>query len=268
MSYDSRERSASDGAPVELYHFALGGRQWRFATAAEDVSRDGHTWLAGMLRREGIEASTDQARNNLKITVPRDFPVADLFRIMPPTDVILLRVYRYHDVDADTALVWAGRVLNCSWSASTASLHAEPVATSLQRVGLRRMYQRQCPHVLYGAACGLDAASYAVPATLASATGLTVSAAIFGGYPVGYFSGGYLTTMVDGVVERRFITDHAGPTLAINLPLSALAAGSSVTVYPGCDHGLSTCGSKFSNTENFGGFPFIPGKNPFSSSIY
>ena len=130
MSYDSRERSASDGAPVELYHFALGGRQWRFATAAEDVSRDGHTWLAGMLRREGIEASTDQARNNLKITVSRDFPVADLFRIMPPTDVILLRVYRYHDADADTALVWAGRVLNCSWSGSTRRTRPATVSIS------------------------------------------------------------------------------------------------------------------------------------------
>lgn len=268
MSYDLRERSISDGAPIELYHFALGGREWRFTTAADDVTQGGHTWLAAMIRRDGIEASADQARNNLKLTVPRDFPLADLFRIMPPTDVILLQVYRCHAGDPTTAMVWAGRVLNCSWSGSTASLYAEPVATSLQRVGLRRMYQKQCPHVLYGTACGVSAASYAVSTTLDSTSGLTVSASAFAAHVDGYFAGGYLTTVVDDVTERRFITEHLGANLTLNLPLSALAVGTSVTVYPGCDHSLSTCAAKFANSDNCGGFPFIPTKNPFASSIY
>jgi hypothetical protein len=42
-----------------------------------------------------------------------------------------------------------------------------------------------------------------------------------------------------------------------------LAAGTTVTLFPGCDHTLATCSGKFSNTANYGGFPFMPTKNPF-----
>jgi hypothetical protein len=35
-------------------------------------------------------------------------------------------------------------------------------------------------------------------------------------------------------------------------------------MYAGCDHLLATCRDRFSNVANFGGFPWIPQKNPFS----
>jgi hypothetical protein len=43
-----------------------------------------------------------------------------------------------------------------------------------------------------------------------------------------------------------------------------------VTLYPGCDHTLGAAGcAKFANTDNFGGTPFIPNKNPFGgTAIY
>ena len=37
-----------------------------------------------------------------------------------------------------------------------------------------------------------------------------------------------------------------------------------VTLYPGCDHTLTTCDTAFSNSLNYGGFPAIPQKNPWA----
>jgi hypothetical protein len=36
----------------------------------------------------------------------------------------------------------------------------------------------------------------------------------------------------------------------------------------GCDHSVSTCAARFGNLANYGGFPFIPTKNPFSTGVF
>jgi len=36
----------------------------------------------------------------------------------------------------------------------------------------------------------------------------------------------------------------------------------------GCDHSVSTCAARFDNLANYGGFPFIPTKNPFSTGVF
>jgi hypothetical protein len=64
--------------------------------------------------------------------------------------------------------------------------------------------------------------------------------------PAGHLAGGLLE-WVDGggMLERRMIMTHSGNNA------------------PGCDHttGAAGCG-KFNNVANFGGFPYIPTKNP------
>lgn len=268
MTYDARELSLESGEPVEMYHFVRGNTHSRYTSAKSAVTYLGETWEPALIQRDRIEFTTEKGRNNLKVATTRDFEIADLFRAMPPTDVILLTVHRMHVGEIEGAVIWAGRVLNCEFTNSTASLTCEPISTSLQRVGLRRMYQRQCPHVLYGSQCKANKASFSVPVTVGSVTGLVVTSASFGLYADGYFAGGYIDFVINGNTERRFITDHTGTSITLNLTLDGLAAGSSIVAYAGCDHSLATCNSKFNNAKNYGGMPFIPIKNPFSGSIY
>lgn len=263
MTYDAREKSMQSGEPIEMYHFANNMNTWRYTSAASAITYGGNTYAPALIKRGAIDFTTEKGRNNLKLTTARDFAIADLFRIMPPTDVVTINVYRAHAGETTGAVIWSGRVLNCEWSDSTASLVCEPVSSSLQRVGLRRMYQRQCPHVLYGTACGVNKASFDLSALLTYVNGLTLSSPQFTSAPSGYFAGGYL----EFGSEKRFITSHTGADITLNIPLYGLQAGDTVTVYAGCDHSLATCASKFSNTANYGGFPYIPRKNPFGSSI-
>ena len=41
----------------------------------------------------------------------------------------------------------------------------------------------------------------------------------------------------------------------------AIAVGDAYTVHAGCDKRFSTCGAKFGNAVNFGGFPHLPGQD-------
>ena len=39
-----------------------------------------------------------------------------------------------------------------------------------------------------------------------------------------------------------------------------------IDMAPGCDLRRDTCAAKFGNLLNFGGFPDIPGRNPFGGT--
>jgi len=42
-----------------------------------------------------------------------------------------------------------------------------------------------------------------------------------------------------------------------------LKSGMEIRAYAGCNRTIQECSSKFNNTLNYGGMPFIPTKNPF-----
>jgi uncharacterized phage protein (TIGR02218 family) len=160
--------------------------------------------------------------------------------------------------------VWIGRVLNCEWRGGEAVLHSEPVYTSIRRNALRRHYQRQCPHVLYGAACGVNQTLFKTIGTVANISGSVIQVNAAGGFDDGHFAGGFVEwNSSAGVSDNRLITDHISVTLTLTAPIIGLAVGDTVNLYPGCDHTLSTCKNKFSNNLNYGGWPYLPLLNPF-----
>lgn len=268
MTYDLTERSEQDGAPVELYQFARLTDVWRYTSAEADITFDGHTWTSMPVMRSSVQSSQELARNSLKVTVPRNLPVAELFRVTSPTEVLALTIRRYHRQDENAVAVWVGRVLNCEWQGAQAELNCEPVSTSLRRPGLRRLYQKQCPHVLYSASpgCGVDRDLHKIETTVAAIAGneLVVDALLDRPY-----AGGYVEwEPTPGILERRFIRDFVASELVLllTLPFQGIAVNDPVTVYPGCDHTMATCDTVYSNVENYGGFPYIPTKNPFDGT--
>lgn len=267
MTYDSREISLQDGAPVELYEFTRGTLTYRYTSADADYVLLPNTYAAEPLQRGKIEASAERARNALTIDCRREFAIADMFRVAPPTDVIGVIVRRQHRGDSDVAVIWTGRVLNCEFTGAQARLNCEPVTSSLRRPGLRRLYQRGCPHVLYGQGggqCNLNRASVSTVTTVAAISGLVLSVAAIGAYP---FAGGFVEWEVEpGVIERRFIVSFTGLDLTLSQAFQGLEVGDTVTVSPGCDHSVATCDGTYSNIANYGGFPFIPIKNPFDGT--
>lgn len=266
MTYASREASTDASSPVELYEFRRGGETWRYTSAAQDATYATYSYSAVPISRGSIEQTTEIGKAGLRITFARDVEVAQGFISTPPSEVTLLTLYRQHRGDGETVAVWMGRVLNAEWRESVVELNCEPVYTSLQRIGLRRLYQRNCPHVLYGTACGASAVVFRVGGTVTSIAGTLLSVPAAAGYAVGHFAGGYATWAANGITEKRMIVGHNADAITLSAVPPGLAIGDAIYLYPGCDRTLNTCHAKFGNSANFGGFPFIPTKNPFGGS--
>lgn len=266
MTYDARERSDDQGRPVELYTFNRDYLAWTFTSADRDVVVDMVTYKSATLRRSAIEQGSEMNRSALKLTVPRSFPIAELYRVAPPSDAVTLILRRMHDGDGELATIWTGRVVNVAWSndGTQATITCEPVFTSLRRNGLRRTYGRQCPHVLYGPDCRVNREAFRVDGQVSAVQGSIITASAWQAYPAGHFDGGFVEWEVaTGIFERRFIVSHvAGDLVLANRPVG-LAPGAVVRAYPGCEHTLAACNDKFQNILNYGGTPFIPQKNPF-----
>lgn len=265
MTYDSRERSADLARPVELYTFARGAQLYRYTSANAERIVEFQTFAKAPIQRTEIEQGAEINRSGLRLTVPRDFPVALLYAIAPPSDTVALTLRQYHEGDGELATIWSGRVINVSFRGSLAEINLEPIGTSLRRNGLRRFYQKTCPYVLGRNGCNVNMEGYRVPAPVDTVVGLTVTANELGAFPDGYFNGGYMEWPIGtGLYERRDIVGHVGTDVELDLIPYGLPVGIIANFFPGCDHTLGEFGcGKFDNEDNFGGMPFIPTKNPY-----
>jgi hypothetical protein len=59
------------------------------------------------------------------------------------------------------------------------------------------------------------------------------------------------------------ITTHVGDTITLTNAFRSLAQGNTITVSAGCAHTPEICKSKFGNAARYGGFAYVPNKNPF-----
>jgi uncharacterized phage protein (TIGR02218 family) len=265
---------------VEFIDFARGAAHWRYARGNRVVTYQGVDYQPAAIQRGRISESADLTRNILDLTFPQDLGVLSNFMGVAPSQPMSVMLLRQKISDGSTNVVWSGTVGGVVWGTHDVKMHCLPPMASMQALALKRAWQVACPHVLYGAGDGMCNASRSavqITATLTSVSGNVVHAAAFAAQPNGYWAGGYIEWQADGVTERRFITDHTADAVTLLTPARA-DVGTVVTALPGCDHTLATCASKFTSTNpadtngnsgNYGGQPWIPGKNPFGGdSIY
>lgn len=269
--FDLREISRFLGRPVTLYRFTRQHLAWRYTDADRPISIGAETFEPLPVSRGKVQESTERAKNNLTITLPRDAAVAANWQPYPPSDPVLVTVMETHygDPDQGTRVVWSGRVASPKFTDTTLELTCEPARSGARRGGLALRWSRGCPLPLYSQGvgmCNVQPDAWAVPAVLAAVDGLVLEAPEFAPLPAGRLAGGYLEwTRADGLTETRTIMHHAAAAIELNYGAEDLAAGAAVTAYPGCPHNWGGCES-FNNTPNYGGAMFLPGKNPFGGN--
>lgn len=274
MTFAAMETSLDDSRPVELFAITYSGATWRYTSAAQSIVLDGFTYEPIPCSAEEIEQEIGASKNGLSFTFPHDVPFADLFRIQPPSEVVSMVMYVQHmSSPGDYVTAWKGRIVNCNWKFPWVDLVTETIASSLKRVGVRRTYGTACPYPLYSTKCGASRDTYRVNAQVLTLSDLTLSIPLTIGFADNYFAGGILTWTNTGMPspESRMIMTSNGTTgiVTISAPTIGLSVGQAISLFPGCDHSISTCSTKFNNKDNYGGFPYIPLVNPFAgSSLY
>lgn len=269
MTYDDQESSTYLGQPQELYEFRNGELVWRFTSSDEAVVYLGEKFTPESIDRPPISESQEINKLALKLSVPSINPVAAMYQFYPPTSVTSVTIFRGHRGGEDTIVLWMGRILNVEILGESSEILCEPISTSIRRLGLRKYYQRQCPHALYGPSCGVNKESHKSTFVVSGRTGLTIN--VTGLLSVDQFAGGMVSWESAAGTQWRFVTGNTSNSLQINFPVlpdddkygRGLPVGSTLSVYPGCQHTLTDCINKFNNLPNYGGFPFIPMLNPF-----
>lgn len=284
MSYDSIESSVDLSSPVTLFEFIYGetlGDAMRYATTIDTINVAGRTWDPHSLKHSEISSAGTLDKSELTVNARPDIPVAKLFLAAPPSQQVILNIWRGHRLTLtegwdEFKRVWTGRVLSCDWLDAEVEFKCEPVATSAKRVGLRRNFQYGCPHVLYQRACGLSQALNTATGRVGSIQSgvevtvilpnpevlLNVERLIGGIFTLKLTNGRRILRSISSAV----VTPN-GYRVSLLSAVPELEVGLSIEVTRGCQHTFEACKS-FANTGNYGGCPNIPTQDPFRNNTF
>lgn len=232
---------------------------WNLTNHVRDYQEGATTYISSTISISKISQSDEIAKSDLTITVPRDSAIAERFRIIPPAEPMTIVVKRAQFGTAGFIIVWQGRVVSVSWSGAEAVITCEPIYSTIRRPGFSRYYSNVCGHSLYGPKCRVIAELYKETAMVTSVSGINLVVIKAAEKPNGYYNGGYIEYLTDeGILEQRLIMTHVTSALSLSAAPSRLEGGKEIDFFPGCNHTINVCQSKFSNQENYGGFPYIP----------
>lgn len=260
---------------TELYRFSeqATGLVWRYTSGNEVVMYDddgtgAKAYTPVSIARSEAEIKTELARANIEIELPLTNELSIRWLRDNGEKIVSVTIFQ-RERGGTFNVVWKGRLVSLIPNMTQMVLKMESIFTSLRRPGLRARYQRGCRHALYGRGCTLNPEAFASVGNITSVTGETFTIAEAATHPNGYFVGGMLRAP-DG--NLSYIVNHVGTLITIQRLsyslVSAIAAGLPVAIklYPGCEHNRTACSSKFNNILNYGGFDFIPVKNPMGGS--
>lgn len=172
--------------------------------------------------------------------------------------------------DVDAVLLNSGLMGKISFNGQAIAADIVPLPLGMNQSVPRHYYTRKCGHVLgHPKTCKVDLAPFTHTATIdemqASARMVTLNITPPGG-DAAYFRGGVLIHTASGQICGVDACDADGPGGKTRLRLKVwnvvFTPGDAVTVRTGCSHLLEECVAKFNNRDNFGGYPYVPTRNP------
>jgi uncharacterized phage protein (TIGR02218 family) len=122
----------------------------------------------------------------------------------------------------------------------------------------RNVYSNSCNHVLYDAGCTADISAHSVSTTVGdSSTASIIFTTVAALSQIGGFI--RLTSGLSTGLQMTIKQVVAGVRVELLYPLLRQPSpGDTIIIAQGCDHTIATCTTKFSNSANFRGFPYVP----------
>lgn len=263
--YIDREEAVEQNA-VELFHFWNEVEDWFYTSHDEAFNYQSETYQPASLTRGSVSYDSKLEVSTINVSAAfNEDPLID-FIAQNPIEPIWLEILRVHkDRPAEASVVFIGQAKMVGISGQEATLQGVGFEFFLkQRIPILR-FQPKCNYFIYddlvdGSGCGVDQTGFKLSTTVDTITsdGLTITNSDFALEADGFYKYGW----IEFQNERRMITSHVGSTIEIRYRIFDLEAGSSIDAYPGCDGAVETCRDKFSNVDQFGGFPYIPVDNP------
>ena len=257
-AYKTADLAQYGSEPVELFEFS-GTHTGFYTSGQQPIVYNFINFEPIYIRMSGLKWTDDITEQAVEVHVKADHPIAKDFVASVPALTCYLVVRRYIKQANEFRIVWQGVIISPEITEDwICILRCEPMLRMINRMGLRPMYQLACRHPLYSAKCGLNRANFRTRTTVTAINGTAITV---GNTPSRTCVNGEIYRERDGAA--RMIYSQASNVLTLSAGIPGLTVGDTVDVYPGCNHAISNC-QGFGNLNNFGGFPYIPSKNPFT----
>jgi len=243
---------------VNVYKVIVGPNVWLYTSGEFDLQTASEVWKAIPMKRTDLTYELKQT--NLTLTTPADLEPFNSFKYNVPILPIKVEVYEYPAMSVRFMGVVTG--IKYIVNKNIAEVKLGSTDTIGKTMCPNRTYGQQCSFDLFDELCGLDKNNFTL--TLQVSELVWESDNIFshpdlGNYQEGAFSMGYVLLNTG---ESQYIVEHTGEKIQLLDTLYTLNKATTIDVVFGCNKSLTQCRDKFNNTPNFGGFPFIPTKNP------
>lgn len=244
---------------TELYKFTDGAQTLGFTPHFYQETLDGIVYLPTAVTRSALSLAGNLVKSQVTFTFPSDNEFARR-RVFD-----LPGVGWFVEIIEDETVAWKGRIIGATLSGSKISILADSTERADMRNPTGARFGLNCWKTLYSTTCGANKAlsGTAVAITAISGLEVTLSTSLL----VNLYTGGILEKVKLNTLgqpektESRRIVGNINNTLTLVSPFESSAPGSAM-LYLGCDLTSRDCLYKFNNIWNFGGFEFIPTKNP------
>lgn len=266
MTYFDDETSIFEGQPIECFKFSitspLATTIWRLTSADIAITLPDGVFTPEPVSRSRMTFKHEDHSGSVDVYLPLSHAIVALFSTIQPQWPLSVTIFRAHrGAESEFVTIFVGHVGTVMFGNEQATISCIPLSARLTMAIPTLSVQSQCVWNLYGVGCLVPRANFEVPATVASVSGVSVTAPAFATKPNGWFNNGYISEDATGV--RRFIVNHVGDTVTLAIPfLPQLLIGAAIKGYAGCDRSEAVCEAKFNNLVNHLGFPRIPARNP------
>lgn len=284
MSLDDVESSGYGAKPLQLFIFStrlktmglVGGTSrpytWNNIAFTPDAS----------VELGEVDQALAEASPSVEIPVESTSEVAQMFIPYLPPEPIQVRVLRLNMVDGaeDYGAEFIGEVVSSAFDEETGvcTLTAKMVSSAMSRPVPWCVYSANCIYMLGGVGCKVNLNDYRTEGAMVAGQGsTTISVAEFATAAAAHgvtdpaiadqwFRLGHVRHVESG--EVRTIIAHTGASIEVYAPFAYAKNGDLLEAFAGCDHTENHCGPKFNNLDNAVLFPDIPGRNPYTQSVY
>jgi hypothetical protein len=278
MTFGVFEASTENGRPIEFYTFVLGVAVWRYTTAQTDQTVGADVYTAAVIVSPNVQQSGEPSTDALGIECPSWIAPAQLFMTSPPTAPIQVTISYKHIGDDQVVIGYTGEITQVNFPMpGKALITCESLGSSLSREGLRLGWQRSCPYALYDpVTCKVDKTAWKTDFVTLAISGFTIGVELATVRADGYYNGGFIEWIhpIRGIEYVMIDTHSAVPSPVLGEPNAffllfaspgELFEGAPGMAYPGCGFTPESC-QGFSNYDNYGGAPDMPGKSPFDGN--
>lgn len=280
----------SDGQPVELLTMVNGVTIERYTNAENQLVIGANTFEPLEYRRTAPAQSKDADDAQVRITLPADNPIVRLYSTILTSNITTITIERFHNNDPDeqVQVFWKGQIGSVTVSDAEATILCIPLTQGRDELP-RYTYQALCNYFLYDTnSCRVVRDDFRFVGTITSfltptqvtCSGLRARAQVIdtgqGGNLTSdeldeYWLNGYLET---GGEVRRIVRSPGGgspadpDTVDIPFPFQGnVQVGDPIEVFAGCRRDTDICNRKFNNLLNYGGWPTVPKRNPFTIEL-